>query len=177
MLFIVSEQHFDYNISMITCTFEDGGKGLLRHVVVDCIVRKDNKILLVKRAAHLDNGGKYALVGGFMSRDETVEETVSREIFEETGYQSSVAFLLRIIDNPNRRNEDRQNVSFVFVVDAGLKTGQADNESTEVRWFDIDKLPPQEQFAFDHLESVNCYLDYVKQPFPLPLFGKKSIKK
>ncbi len=35
---------------MITCTFEDGGKGTLRHDVVHGIVEKDGKILFVKRA-------------------------------------------------------------------------------------------------------------------------------
>lgn len=56
---------------MITCTFEDGGRGKLRHAVVNAIILKENKILLVKRSPKITEGGKWGLVGGFMDRDET----------------------------------------------------------------------------------------------------------
>ena len=55
---------------MLTCTFEDGNKNSLRHVVVDTIVCKDGKVLLVKRIGKLLEGGKWGLVGGFVERDD-----------------------------------------------------------------------------------------------------------
>jgi 8-oxo-dGTP diphosphatase len=65
---------------MITCIFEDGGKGSKRHVTVDGIIVKDNKILLVKRGDNVTNPNKYALPGGFLDRDETLKEGVKREV-------------------------------------------------------------------------------------------------
>ena len=143
---------------MITCKFEDGNESSLRHVVVDTLVIKNKQILLVKRAPHLLNGGKFGLVGGFVDRDETLEEAVHREVLEETGYKVKVERMLRIKDDPNRRGEDRQNISFSFIAIALDKIGEADNESTEVTWYDLDKLPPADQFAFDHFEDIQFYL-------------------
>lgn len=157
---------------MINCTFENNGKGKLRHVVVDMLVIKDNKILLVKRAPYLDNGNKYALIGGFMERDETTKEAALREIREETGYTAEILDLFRIIDHPNRRGEDRQNVSFVYLVKPLEKIGTPDAEVKELKWFYLDKLPPSEEFAFDHLENIKLYLKHLKTPFSLPILDK-----
>jgi len=157
---------------MIKCTFEDDGKGLLRHAVVDMLVIKDNQILLIKRAPHLTNGNKYALVGGFMERDETSKQTALRETMEETGYKAEIIDLFRIIDHPNRRGEDRQNISFVYLVKPLEKTGTSDREVKELKWFNLDKLPTPEEFAFDHLENIQLYLQHLKTPFTLPIIGK-----
>ncbi len=142
---------------MLTCTFEDGGTGNQRHVVVDALVVDKNKILLIKRAEHLTNGGKYAFPGGFLDRDETAEEAVVREVKEETGYDVTVENLYTIIDNPNRPQEDRQNVAFIYIVKPLGQTGEADSESTEVKWFSLDALPLEKDFAFDHYQTIQEY--------------------
>ncbi len=158
---------------MINCTFENGNKNSLRHVVVDMLVIKENQILLVKRAPHLTNGNKYALIGGFMERNETSKQAALREIMEETGYKAEIINLFRIIDHPDRRAEDRQNISFVYLVKPLEKIGKSDNEVKELRWFDLNELPPPEEFAFDHLENIQLYLQYQKTPFGLPILDKK----
>lgn len=157
---------------MITCTFEDGNKGLLRHVVVDTIVLKDDKILMVKRTAKLLEGGKWGIVGGFVDRDETTAQAAAREVLEETGWQVKDLVLLRINDNPNRPNEDRQNVSFVYFCQATEKTGEADWESDEQKWFSWDELPDDKNIAFDHTESISIYRKYLKEKSPLPIIYK-----
>jgi ADP-ribose pyrophosphatase YjhB (NUDIX family) len=157
---------------MIDCTFENGNKASLRHCVVDVIVIKDGKILLVKRAPKLLNGGKYALVGGYIDRDENSTETCKREVKEETGYEIELKFLLRIGDNPDRPQEDRQNIVFVYVAEATQKVGQGDEEATEVKWFDLNSLPEKEEFAFDHYEDIQLYKKYISEKFQLPIMGK-----
>ncbi len=147
---------------MINCTFENGNKASLRHVIVDALVLKGNQILMVKRVGKLLEGGKWAIVGGFVDRDETCQQAVVREIREETGYEVSDVKLLKINDNPDRPHEDRQNVAFVYVCKAGDKEGEGDWESDEVKWFDLDKLPPKEEVAFDHFEDIEFYLKHKK---------------
>lgn len=144
---------------MVTCTFENGNKTNLRHVVVDGILINDNKVLLVKRAAHLSNPGKYGLPGGYLDLNETIVEGIKREIKEETGYESKGVQLIRIIDKPYRKGEDRQNVEFSFLVELGEKTSESDDESSAVEWFDLDNLPNEEDFAFDHFETLKFYLE------------------
>jgi 8-oxo-dGTP diphosphatase len=156
---------------MITCAFEDGNKGSLRHVVVDTLVLKDNKILLVKRTGKLLEAGKWSLAGGFVDRDETTAEAAAREVLEETGWQIADLVLLRINDNPNRPKEDRQNVCFVYFGTATEKTGEADWESDERKWFSWDELPNDTDMAFDHAENIKLYRNYVQDKRPLPLIG------
>ncbi len=159
---------------MIQCTFENGNKASLRHVIVNLIAIKDDKLLLVKRAPHLTNPGKWALVGGYLDRDETLEECVPRELHEETGYEGVVDKLFCIIDNPNRAQEDRQNVGFMYIVSVGDKTGSKDDESSAVEWFDLNNLPPKEDWAFDLYSVTQHYLQHLKNPRPLPFFIHKS---
>lgn len=154
---------------MITCIFEDGGKGALRHVVVHGIIEKDGKILLVKRAGPILETGKWSLPSGFLSRDETASQAIIREIKEETGWDSEVIALFRINTNPNRPHEDRQNIAIEFILRPLKETGVHDHENSKVEWIPIDKLLAFDKFAFDHGESIKMYLEYRKQPFPLPL--------
>jgi 8-oxo-dGTP diphosphatase len=154
---------------MITCAFENGNKASLRHVVIDTLVIKENRLLMVKRIPELLEGGKWGIIGGFMDRDESLKQAVEREVFEETGYKVTDITLLTIRDNPDRpHDEDRQNVSFVFFCTALEKEGEMDWESTKMEWFAFDNLPPQEQIAFDHYKNIELYLQYKKEKFPLP---------
>lgn len=155
---------------MITCKFESGKDALLRHVVVDVLVIKKNKILLVKRTKKLLEGGKWALVGGYLERDETVREAAEREIFEETGWRVKDVTLLRVKDSPDRPKETgRQNVAFVFFCTADRKEGEMDWESDEMKWFDLDALPSQKEMAFDHMDDIAFYKEALKQEEPLPI--------
>lgn len=157
---------------MITCYFENKRKSSLRHVTVDAIIVKDDKILFVKRAPDLLlEGNKYALPGGFLDRDETATAGVLRELLEETGYKSKIISLFRINDKPNRKGEDRQNVDFVFLVEPLEKVSDHDHEVQETRWFNLDNLPPANHFAFDHYENVELYLKHRKKPLALPIIG------
>ena len=154
---------------MIHCTFEDGNKASLRHAVADNLVIRGNEILLAKRVDKLLEGGKWGLLSGFMERDEDLEGTVRREIFEESGCEIKNLLLLGVNSRPDRPHEDRQNVAFVFICEVGEKTGMPDNESTEQKWFDFDALPPEEEIAFDHYKNIQNYLRYKKGEVQIPI--------
>lgn len=154
---------------MITCFFENQRKAFLRHVVVDSLVIKNNKILLVKRAPQSVSGNKYALPGGFLNRNETIKQAVLREIKEETGYQATIINLLTVIDNPRRQGEDRQNISFVFIAAPQNKITSHDHEVTEIKWFNLDQLPPAEEIAFDHYQIINLYLKTRQKNIKMPI--------
>ncbi|HUD04939.1 MAG TPA: NUDIX hydrolase [Patescibacteria group bacterium] len=158
---------------MIKCTLESGRETSFRHVTADVIVLNEkNEILLVKRAKNLTNGGKYVLPGGFVDRDETVREAGVREVLEETGYAVEPFLLLRVADNPDRPQEDRQNIAFIYV--AKLKGGgkNLNDEVSEISWFGLDSIPDENQFGFDHYGNIQLYLKYVKDKFALPIFGR-----
>ena len=143
---------------MINCTFENGRRASLRHVVVHAVVEKDGALLLVRRAPHLLEGDKWGLPGGFLDRDESLSGGVLRELREETGWDGQVSALLRINSSPDRPGEDRQNVALDFVVTPLRRIGEPDEESSAVEWVPIDRLPPLHTLAFDHGDTVHLYL-------------------
>jgi 8-oxo-dGTP diphosphatase len=156
---------------MINCTFENGDQVSLRHVTVGCLVIKDGKILLCKRAEGLLEAGKWGLLGGFAERDETTIQTGIRETMEESGWVIDNLRLLRLNDSPNRPHEDRQNIDFIYVADAIGEKGKPSWESAELKWFPLDDIPADEHIAFDHADSIGLYKKYVQQEFPLPVLG------
>ncbi len=142
---------------MIRCHFSQGFETSLRHVVVDVVVVKEGKLLLVRRATKLVEGGKWALVGGYVERDETIEQAARREVLEESGYEVGELQLVTVRDNPDRPNEDTQNISFVFIADALEQKTQPDWEVTEIAWFEVSSLPPRDEIAFDHYLNIELW--------------------
>jgi len=154
---------------MVTCTFENGNQNSLRHVTVGCLVLRDDQILLAKRAEGLIEAGKWCLLGGYMERGETAAQTCNREVMEESGWSIRNLRLFRINDNPDRPHEDRQNVDFIYIADAVKQTGEHDWETEELSWFRLNALPSANDFAFDHLDSVELYKKYHFELFDLPV--------
>lgn len=155
---------------MLTCIFENGVKTSLRHIVVHGLIMEKGKLLLVKRAGSILESGKWSLPSGFLERDETAAECIVREVKEETGWDTEVIKLFKINTSPGRPKEDRQNVALEFTLKPLKQTGLPDKESSEVEWIPFDKLLPWDEFAFDHGETIKQFLDYIKKPFPLPIF-------
>lgn len=161
---------------MITCQFENGNKASLRHVTVNTIIIKDNKVLLGKRGTingkPLLEFGKWSLIGGYMNRDENLDQALKREIKEESGWIVGDLQLLHIKDNPDRPAEDRQNVEFVFFGKAVERRGTSDEEVSSLEWFSLDNLPPVNSIAFDHIHDLELYKKYMKEKFIIPVIGK-----
>lgn len=157
---------------MIKCVFENGNKASLRHVTVDALIEKNGQILLVKRSPnYFIEPGKYALPGGYLERDESASQAVVREVQEETGYQSQVKALFRVIDQPRLKGDDRQNVGYFFIVKVLSQIQSPDSEITSIHWFNLEKLPSASTVGFDHYDNLKLFLSYLKKPFPLPLIN------
>lgn len=158
---------------MIKCRFENKDEANLRHVTVNTILTKGNQVLLEKRGTYngkkILESGKWSLIGGFLDRDETTEEGARREIREETGWSVKNLKLFKINDSPNRPKEDRQNVDVIFIAEVDKQDKTEDEEVTETRWFDLTELPPKEEIAFDHSDSLDLYKRYLTEKLELPL--------
>jgi 8-oxo-dGTP diphosphatase len=160
---------------VISCIFENGNKTSLRHVTVNAIVVKDNKVLLGKRGTlngkPILESGKWALLGGFFGRDEDLVKAVEREVMEESGWEIDNVQLFRINDSPKRPKEDRQNVDIVFIAKGIKQIKTSDEEVKKLEWFDLDNLPPKNFMAFDHGEDLDLYIRYLNNKRTLPILG------
>ena len=108
------------------------------------------EILLIRRDRPPFEG-QWALPGGFVDMDETLEEAVARELEEETNITGVELKQLHAFSTLGRDPRGRT-ISVVFW--GVLKDGQkatAGDDAREANWFDINDLPG---LAFDHREVV-----------------------
>ena len=114
-------------------------------LTADGVILKAKKILLVKRKNEPFKG-KWALPGGFVEYGERVEESVIREVHEETGLKTKIRDFIGVYSNPNR-DPRGHTVSVVYILDiqgGELKSG---DDATDVKFFNLKDLP---ELSFDH---------------------------
>lgn len=118
-------------------------------VTVDMIVLRNqmSEVLLIRRL-HPPFEGKWALPGGFMDMDETLEEAAVRELKEETGLSGIELKQLHAFSALGRDPRHRTvSVAFYGVLENDQAFAKAGSDAKEVQWFRLDDLPP---LAFDH---------------------------
>lgn len=157
---------------MINCRFEDAENVTnLRHVTADVVCLRndgaDMEVLMCKRAAHLVEGGKWGLPGGYMDLNETLVECARREFLEETGNTCTNMRLIDIDSRPDR--DERQNVSAVFLVDPGERVSEPDHESTAVEWLKVDTVLQMPGIAFGHERYVASAISFKASGAQMPL--------
>ncbi|MDP3461690.1 MAG: NUDIX hydrolase [Bacteroidales bacterium] len=104
------------------------------------------ELLLIERK-HWPFQGSWALPGGFVNEQETLEQAVDREIFEETGLKNLSFKQFHTYGHPDRDPRHRT-VTVVYV--AWITENQpitAGDDAAGAAWFNITALPP---LAFDH---------------------------
>jgi len=128
-------------------------------VTVDALVlAAGNMLLLIKRDKD-PYAGTWALPGGFVDMDETLEAACIRELFEETGLKVSQMKQFRVFDAPLRDPRHRTlSVAHYVFVDTTIPVKGGD-DAAEAGWFPIDQLPA---LAFDHGDIISGFLTALK---------------
>jgi 8-oxo-dGTP diphosphatase len=105
-------------------------------------------VLLVRRC-HGPYEGYWALPGGFVGIDESLEEAAARELAEETGMTQVTMSQLHTYGDPKRDPRGR----VISVAYRGMLAGEpgdqarGGDDAAEARWWPVAELPP---LAFDH---------------------------
>jgi 8-oxo-dGTP diphosphatase len=117
-----------------------------------------DRILLIKRGT-VPFKGYWALPGGRAEQGETVENTIVREVKEETGLDVEV---VRKIGEYHERGTkdgvdyDYHPACFLVKVIGGEMRRQL-SEIREIRLFHLDEIP--QDLAFVHNQMIRDYLD------------------
>ena len=122
----------------------------------------NNKILLVKRGTVVFKG-YWALPGGRVDAGETVEETVVREVKEETGLH------VRIVRKIGEYHESgvQDGIEYDYypacflVKPTGGKIKRQEKEIEEIKLVDLKNIP--EKLAFEHSSMIRDYLHTRKE--------------
>lgn len=129
-------------------------------LAVDCVVLGlgdgDLKVLLVQRGRPPFEG-QWALPGGFVGLDETLEEAAGRELEEETGVSSVSLEQLHTFGALERDPRERVvSVAYYASVNPAEHPLRAGTDAREVAWFPVHEVPT---LAFDHAEILVAALE------------------
>ncbi|HLI71710.1 MAG TPA: NUDIX domain-containing protein [Ktedonobacteraceae bacterium] len=153
----------------------DPGKYERPSVTVDVVMMSlrqgDLQVLLIKRRSWPFEG-MWAIPGGFINMDESLETAAKRELREETGVEDVYLEQLYTFGDPGRDPRTRViTVVYFALLDSERLQVRANDDAMEVGWFPVYNLPP---LAFDHakilayaLERLRGKLEYTTIAFSL----------
>jgi 8-oxo-dGTP diphosphatase len=118
---------------------------------------KDNKeVLLIKRAKEPFKG-QWALPGGFVDQDESLERAAVRELEEETGLRRIRLEQFGAFGDPGR--DPRGHTVSIGFTACLKKYGEvkAADDAEDARWYSVKRLP---RLAFDHKKIIRAALQH-----------------
>lgn len=133
-------------------------------VAVDAIVfgYQNNQLYLLLIQQKFGTQESYwALPGGLVQNDESLQEAVKRELKEETNV--TVNYFEQLFTFGDDVNRDPRNrvisVAYFALVDPSKLQIKADSDADNVQWFQINEIPP---LAFDHKNILEKAINRLK---------------
>jgi 8-oxo-dGTP diphosphatase len=111
------------------------------------VIKRDNKIYISKRADDLHQGGKWEFPGGKREVNETIEQTLTRELSEEIGIQVTQQSPFMLIEHDYGDKKVRLDVRLV----ENFEGVPSHLEGQKSQWVDINDLS---QFTFPDANKV-----------------------
>ncbi len=132
-------------------------------LTVDCIVfgfdEGELKVLLIERALEPFKG-RWALPGGFVRVDETLDEAARRELVEEAGLKEVFLEQLFTFGAVDRDPRERVvSVAYYALVKLSDHRAKAATDAANAEWFPVSKTPT---LAFDHAGILAAALARLK---------------
>lgn len=132
-------------------------------LAVDCVVfglrDKSLAVLLIERGIEPFQGS-WALPGGFVRIDETLDQAAERELVEEAGVR--VTYLEQLQSFGDLERDPRERVVsvayFALVNPAGYELS-ASTDARRAAWFPVEAVP---RLAFDHAHILKVALDRLR---------------
>ena len=125
------------------------GRYANRGVSIDAVVIRDHKVLLIQRGVE-PNKGFWGTPGGYVGWDESAEDTVKRELKEETNLNVKNVKLVGVYSHPKRH--PKQVINLVYLTENPTGELKHGDDALDAKWFDLDSLPGK--MALDHKQNI-----------------------
>jgi 8-oxo-dGTP diphosphatase len=137
-------------------TYEYPRPSVTVDIVIFTIIKDQLKVLLIQRA-NPPFQGSWALPGGFLNIDESLEEAAYRELSEETGITVAYLEQLYTYGQPDRDPRGRViSVAYYALISSGTAAASKyGDDASQLVWFPVNQLP---SLAFDHNEIITYAL-------------------
>jgi 8-oxo-dGTP diphosphatase len=123
-------------------------------VVIFTLIERELHVLLVQRS-RWPYEAYWAIPGGFINMDESLDQAARRELEEETGVRDLYLEQLFTFGDVGRDPRTRViSVAYIALVRFDAQHLRVSDESHDVRWFPVSALP--RELAFDH-EQILAY--------------------
>jgi 8-oxo-dGTP diphosphatase len=132
-------------------------------VAVDVVIvtREARPRVLLIRRKHEPFKDSWAIPGGFVEMDESLDAAARRELFEETSVRAKDLVQLHTFGDPQRDPRGRIiSVTYLALLDADRLQPRAGDDAAEVGWFSL-RQPPK--LAFDHKDILAVARKYLKE--------------
>jgi len=144
---------------MMAHTYEYPRPSLTVDAVVFGLDDEDLKVLLIQRDLPPFEG-QWALPGGFVRIDETLEQAVKRELREETGLASVYLEQLFTFGDLDRDPRERTvTVAYYALVNLRDHRVQAATDARNAAWFAVEDVA---KLAFDHVRILRRALERLR---------------
>jgi 8-oxo-dGTP diphosphatase len=134
-------------------TYEFARPALTVDIVVFALDAEDLQVMLIERDL-APYAGQWALPGGFLRVDETLEDAARRELQEESGLKG--IYLEQLYTFGGLRRDPRERVvtvAYYALVNLAGHDVQASTDARNAAWFPVNDLP---RLAFDHLQILEA---------------------
>ena len=140
-------------------TYEFPRAALTVDIVVFALDEDDLKVMLIERDLE-PFVGRWAIPGGFVRVDETLDEAARRELEEETGLSEIYLEQLYTFGEVGRDPRERVvTVAYYALVNLEGHNVHASTDARNAAWFAINDLPA---LAFDHEKILDVALERLR---------------
>lgn len=124
-------------------------------LVIFTIVEDDLKVLLIRRGLEPFKG-RWALPGGFVEIDESLDQAAARELKEEVGVTHVYLEQLYTFSEPKRDPRGRViSVAYFALIDAERQRIVAASDAADAAWWSVFAPELRERLAFDHAKILD----------------------
>ncbi|AQX08621.1 NUDIX hydrolase [Elizabethkingia ursingii] len=167
----------------------------IRQLSIDCVIfgfhNKSLKVLMLKYF----NLDIWALPGGFIFRDENVDDAAYRLLYERTHLNEIFLEQFYTFGNKNRTESDIHNrltknkeidlpkdhwlferhisIGYYALIDYTLSSTFPDAFSEKCEWFDVHNLP--KEIAFDHREIIEKGMEFLRKNLDYKIYGSNLL--